>query len=58
MFDSTNPSIILCSHELEEVLNMKALHVTEIRSAARSPYNNNNNYICFLETLSWDNLKK
>ena len=57
MFDSTNPSIILCSHELEEVLNMKALHVTEIRSAARSPYNNNN-YICFLETLSWDNLKK
>ena len=41
MFDSTNPPIILCSHELEEALNIKALHETEIRSA-RFPYNNNN----------------
>ena len=33
MLDSTNTSIILCSHELEDTLNMKALHVSEIRSA-------------------------
>ena len=56
MFDSTNPAIILCSHELEEALNIKALHVSEMRSAARSPSYNNNNYI-FLELLSWINLK-
>ena len=31
MFDSRNPSVILCSPELERALNMKALHVTEIR---------------------------
>ena len=29
--DEKNPSIILCSRDLEEALNMKALHVTEIR---------------------------
>lgn len=31
MYDEKNPSIILCSRDLEEALNMKALHVTEIR---------------------------
>lgn len=31
MFDDTNPAIILCSKDLETALNMKALHVTEIR---------------------------
>jgi len=31
LYDEKNPSIILCSDELENVLNMKALHVTEIR---------------------------
>ena len=31
MFDPSNHSIILCSPELERVLNMKALHVTEFR---------------------------
>ena len=31
LFDDTNPSIILCSKELEEALDKKALHVTEIR---------------------------
>ena len=35
LFDLKNPSIILCNHELEEVLNMKALHVTEIRLASQ-----------------------
>ena len=55
MFDSTNPSIILCSHELEEVLNMKALHVTEIRSAARSPYNN---YIFVFRDIVMEELEK
>ena len=30
-FDEKNPSIIMCSPDLEEALNMKALHVTEIR---------------------------
>ena len=28
LFDHANPSIILCSKELEEALNMKAFHVT------------------------------
>jgi len=31
MFDPKNPSIIICSRDLEAALNMKALHVTEIR---------------------------
>ena len=31
MFDHANPSVIICSPELERALNMKALHVTEIR---------------------------
>ena len=31
LFDLQNPSIIICSNELEEAINMKALHVTEIR---------------------------
>ena len=31
LFDEGNPSIILCSGELEEALDMRALHVTEIR---------------------------
>merc|ERR1712024_295124 len=31
LYDEKNPSIILCSRDLEEALNMKALHVTEIR---------------------------
>ena len=31
LFDDTNPSIILCDKELEEALDKKALHVTEIR---------------------------
>jgi len=31
MFDHRNPVIILCGGELEKALNMKALHVTELR---------------------------
>ena len=31
MFDPANPSVILCSPDLEEALNMKALHTIEIR---------------------------
>ena len=31
LFDLQNPSIIICYNELEEAINMKALHVTEIR---------------------------
>ena len=31
LFDPTNPSIILCSQDLEEALNVKAIHVAEIR---------------------------
>jgi len=31
MFDSLNPSVIICSPDLEMALDMKALHVTEIR---------------------------
>ena len=31
MFDPLNPSMILCSEELEEAINMKAIHVTEMQ---------------------------
>ena len=37
MYDEKNPSIILCSRDLEEALNMKALHVTEIRYDEAAP---------------------
>ena len=30
MFDVNNPSIILCSRQLEQAIDMKALHVTEV----------------------------
>ena len=36
LYDEKNPSIILCSRDLEEALNMKALHVTEIRDLVLS----------------------
>ena len=36
MFDHANPSVIICSPELERALNMKALHVTEIRNLVLS----------------------
>jgi hypothetical protein len=32
MFDMRNPAIILCDKDLENALNMRALHVTEIRN--------------------------
>ena len=31
LFDERNPSIILCSKQLEEALDQRALHVTEVR---------------------------
>ena len=31
LFDETNPSIVMCNSELEDVFDMKALHVTQIR---------------------------
>ena len=31
MYDHMNPSVILCSEELEDAIDMRALHVTEIR---------------------------
>ena len=31
MLDSSNPTVIICSQDLEEVLNMRTLYVTEIR---------------------------
>jgi len=36
MFDHANPSVIICSTDLERALNMKALHVTEIRDLVLS----------------------
>ena len=32
LFDQTNPSIVMCSPELEEAINVKALLVTQIRN--------------------------
>ena len=32
MFDKTNPSIIICTQELESAFGMRALHVAELRS--------------------------
>ena len=31
MFDERNPPVIICSKPLEQALNQKALHVTEVR---------------------------
>ena len=31
MYDHMNPSVILCSEELEDTIDMRALHVTEKR---------------------------
>ena len=31
LFDANNPTVIICSTELENALDMKALHVTEIK---------------------------
>ena len=31
LFDAHNPTVIICSTELENALDMKALHVTEIK---------------------------
>jgi E3 ubiquitin-protein ligase Mdm2 len=36
MFDMRNPAIILCNKELEQALNMRAMHVTEIRELVYS----------------------
>jgi hypothetical protein len=36
MFDFRNPAIILCDKEMEIALNMKAMHVTEIRELVNS----------------------
>ena len=36
MFDPSNPAVILCNPDLERALNMKALHVTEVRDLVLS----------------------
>jgi len=36
MFDMRNPAIILCDQNLEKALNMRALHVSEIRAIVHS----------------------
>jgi len=36
LYDEKNPSIIICSSDLERALDMKALHVTEIRDLVLS----------------------
>ena len=36
LFDFRNPSIILCSEELDQAIGMRALHVTEIRELVLS----------------------
>ena len=36
LFDYANPSILLCSKDLEEALNMKAFHMTETRDLVLS----------------------
>ena len=36
MFDMKNPAVILCDQNLEKALNMRALHVTEIRDIVYS----------------------
>jgi hypothetical protein len=36
MFDMRNPAIILCDQNLERALNMRALHVSEIRAIVHS----------------------
>ena len=31
LFDRRNPTLIICNSELEDALEMKALHITEIK---------------------------
>ena len=41
LYDEKNPSIIMCSPDLEESLGMKALHVTQIRYCDRMVWSGN-----------------
>ena len=41
MFDPSNPAVILCNPSLEKALNMKALHVTEVRDLVLSQMKGN-----------------
>jgi len=36
MYDRRNPALILCDNDLEKALNMKALHITEVREQVSS----------------------
>ena len=36
LFDESNPSIVMCSEQLERVFNQKALHVRQVKSAVLS----------------------
>jgi len=41
LYDSRNPSVILCSEELEGALNKRAFHITELRDLVISQIENN-----------------
>jgi hypothetical protein len=53
LFDPNNPSIILCSTELERALNMKALHVTQIRDQLMDHITEVPNMLLEHNLLSW-----
>eukprot|EP00092_Neocalanus_flemingeri_P026676 GFUD01028922.1.p1 GENE.GFUD01028922.1~~GFUD01028922.1.p1 ORF type:complete len:252 (+),score=64.94 GFUD01028922.1:169-924(+) len=40
LFDDRNPSVVICSPDLEEALNMRAFHVTELWELVASQLNN------------------
>jgi len=44
MFDPLNPSMIMCSEELEEAINMKAIHVTEMQELVAKQLKNGESF--------------
>ena len=41
LFDPQNPTIILCDQDLEDAIDVKALHVSEIKYVQLESYNSN-----------------
>lgn len=61
MFDETNPCIILCSPEFEKAINMKALHVSEIKNVVVSqmyPLDNDAQYLLGVTPGPYMNLQR
>jgi hypothetical protein len=62
MFDEKNPSVIICSKPMEQALDQKALHVTEVRSVylltKHVSYLSNGQYIYSRQSKTVEHLNK